>query len=84
MAHPWFLEVPDWRQIVRENDIRGVNFLLMTDETWLPNCLVDTGFFPSGSQLKKNRPDLFRDLVPGECFNFGGWCSITVERVSVR
>ena len=31
------------------------------DETFLPRVLVKFGFFPSTSQVKKNRPDLWCD-----------------------
>lgn len=35
---------------------------LFTEERFLPNILVKLGIFPSNSQVRKNRPDLFTTL----------------------
>jgi hypothetical protein len=79
IASPDFCTVPIWRKIVLNNEaIHGVDFLLVTNETWLPKIMADCGFFTSGSQCKKNRPDLWRNVVDNEWFKFGGWCRIRV------
>jgi hypothetical protein len=62
IVDPTFLDVPGWRQVVKRNrDIRCVHFDVRSDKTWLPHILVEDGFFQSASQIKKNRPDLWRD-----------------------
>lgn len=35
---------------------------LITNERFLPKILVKLGIFPSNSQVRKNRPDLFVEL----------------------
>lgn len=35
---------------------------LFTNERFLPNILVQLGFFRSNSEVRKNRPDLFVEL----------------------
>lgn len=35
---------------------------LFTNERFLPNILVQLGFFRSNSEVRKNRPDLFIEL----------------------
>lgn len=35
---------------------------LFTEERFLPNILVEIGFFKSNSEVRKNRPDLFMEL----------------------
>jgi hypothetical protein len=59
---PTFLSVDDWRAVVKNNaDIGRIHFDLRSARTWIPHILVDAGFFKSGSQIRKNRPDLMRD-----------------------
>lgn len=83
ISRPDFLSINDWRRVVKNNsEIHGIDFLLVTDQTWLPRIMAEAGFFESGSQCKKNRPDLWRDLVDGEWFSFGGWCRIRIRRVN--
>lgn len=73
------LAVADWRQIKRNN--RGIkskiDFEIWTTETWLPLILSQAGFFPSNGEVKKNRPDCWRDLVPGETVELG-WASVLI------
>ena len=79
MIWPDFLEVEDWRQIVKNNDpIRRIEFVLLSDETWMPLVLSQAGFFPSNSEVKKNRPELWRDVVAGETIRIGGWANVRV------
>jgi hypothetical protein len=40
--------------------------------------LVDVGFFASYERLKKNRPDLWRRLIPGETVTLD-WVEIVVQ-----
>lgn len=78
----WNVEM--WRDIVRNNkrSIPFVWFQLETDETWLPNVLVQAGFFSSGGQVKKNRKDLWRDIdLNGETVALS-WAKIRIFRVN--
>lgn len=58
--------VQGWRT-VHKNNKAGIPHLFFevsadqTDERFLPRILVGLGFFESTSQVKKNRPDLWRD-----------------------
>ena len=62
---PRFCDVDTWRDVVRNNEgIHHVEMIVRSGESWLPKVLVDAGFFSSGSQVKKNRPDLWRDREP--------------------
>ena len=62
VVDPTFLSVDDWRRVVKNNrEIASVHFDVRSDASWLPHVLVEAGFFTSGSQIKKNRPDLWRD-----------------------
>lgn len=55
------------RDIVKNNSsIKCLHFIVHTNIHWLPEVLAELGFFPSGNQVKKNRPDLWRDVVHGE------------------
>lgn len=76
---PEFLDVESWRQIKRNNRAitKKIDFEIFTTETWLPAALSQTGFFPSNNEVKKNRPDFWRDLVPGETVELG-WASILI------
>lgn len=35
---------------------------IRTDENFLPRILVELGWFPSTSEVKRNRPDLFKEF----------------------
>ena len=80
MIWPEFLEVDDWRQIVKNNrPIHFVTFVLVTRETWLPLILSQAGFFPSNGEVKRNRPDFWRDVNPeGETVSIGKWADIRI------
>lgn len=71
-----------WRNIVKNNKrgIKSVPFFIVTNETWLPNVLVQTGFFPSGNMVKKNRKDLWRDLIHQEIVKLS-WAQIRIFQV---
>jgi hypothetical protein len=47
----------DWNNKIPDSDIT-----VYDDETFLPRLLVKYEFFKSTSQLRKNRPDLWREL----------------------
>jgi len=40
----------------------GTISTLFTSERYLPKLLVDIGFFKSNSEVRKNRPDLVKEL----------------------
>lgn len=62
---PSFGSVDLWRDVIKNNRaLRCAVFTIESDETWLPRILVDAGFFPSGGEVKRNRPDLWRDSRP--------------------
>lgn len=78
---PGFCDVQTWRAVVHNNaPITCVLFVLRTARTWLPHALVDAGFFPSGSEVKRNRADLWRDLADGETVRLG-WAEITLRAI---
>ena len=74
--HPWGIDTA--RHIVQNNPTVKLTALirLETDVTWLPHALVEAGFFPSGSEVKRNRKDLWRDLVSGETIKLK-WAEVT-------
>lgn len=47
-------------------DIMSDENTVFETETFLPRILVKHGFFKSTSQIRKNRPDLWRDLTEPE------------------
>lgn len=62
---PHFGDADMWRQIVRNNEpVHHATITLRSDEVFLPRVLVEAGFFPSTSQIRKNRPDLWRLREP--------------------
>lgn len=76
---PHFLEVEDWRDIQRNNrSVGAIPFSLITSETWLPLILSQAGFFKSNGEVKKNRPEFWRDVVDGETITIGKWARIKV------
>lgn len=84
IAQPSFLEIEDWRDVVKNNgEVRSIEFVLVTDETWLPLILVQAGFFTSNSEVKKNRSDLWRDAVHQEWIKMK-WCKIHIHQVSFK
>jgi hypothetical protein len=69
------------RAIVKNNptaDFYAHN-IVETDETWTPLILSQCGFFKSNGEVKKNRGDLWRDLVDGETIKLK-WGDITIYR----
>lgn len=60
-VQPENLSVETWRAVVKNNRGFHINFELESDETWLPKILSEAGFFPSNSEVRKNRKDLWRD-----------------------
>lgn len=60
-----------FRAIVINNGLSYVNLEVEVAEAFLPRVLVDLGLFPSTSQVKKNKPQLFREVVDGETIKVG-------------
>ena len=44
---------------------------LLTDVAFIPRLLVELGLFVSTSQVKKNKPELWRELADGEIIAVG-------------
>lgn len=66
------------RDIVKNNSrVIGVNVVLHTSEKWLPLILSQAGFFPSNGEVKRNRPDLWREVSHGEVVSLK-WAEIRV------
>lgn len=68
---PDYLSVEDWRRICRNNRLGSIAFTVATTRSWLPHALTDLGFFKSGSEVKRNRADLWRDIEDGEVVTVG-------------
>lgn len=86
IVSPKFMGVDGWRQVVQNNaPIVGIDFVLHTSETWLPLVLSQAGFFVSNGDVRRNRADLWRNVVHGEIVELR-WARIrivshrTVER----
>lgn len=73
------MNAPLIRQIVKNNAAisHAELDLWMFYHDWLPHALVRVGIFPSTSELKRNRPDLWRKAVQGEIITFN-WIRLTV------
>lgn len=72
ILEPSFGTVDLWRDVSRNNQAVGrIGFLIASTQTWLPQILNDAGFFPSNSEVKRNRADLWRDAVDGEMIKVG-------------
>ena len=72
ILEPWFGDVSLWRDVSRQNQAIGrIGFLVASTATWLPQILNDAGFFLSNSEVKRNRPELWRDAVDGEIIKIG-------------
>lgn len=76
-------DVDTARDIVRNNQsITYIKIEIETNDTWLPQILTDTGFFPSNGQCKKNRFDLWRELEePGVYLVEFPWADVTVRLI---
>lgn len=78
IIEPSFCTVGVWRDVVRNNArIHHIVFRIQSDENWLPHILTEAGFFPSGSELKRNRPDLWRDRERFDVVNLQ-WAQIEI------
>jgi hypothetical protein len=67
------------RDIVKNNaPISAAIFVVHTNEKWLPQVLTDCGFFPSNSEVKRNRKDLWREVASGREKITLSWAEITV------
>lgn len=81
---PDFMEPSGWRNVVQNNaDVKSIPFTIVSGETWLPKILSEAGFFPSNSEVKKNRPDLWRDAQDGEVVKLS-WAKIRTVLVSPK
>ena len=59
------------RRITKNNQGLYAHYNIGTTETFLPHVLVYLGLFESGSQVKKNRKDLWREVVDQEIVEVG-------------
>jgi hypothetical protein len=59
------------RNITKSNQGMYAHYNVLTSEIFLPNVLVYLGLFPSNSQVKKNRLDLWRDTKDNEVIQIG-------------
>lgn len=67
------------RDIVKNNSkIVGANVVLHTSETWLPAILSQVGFFTSNGEVKRNRPDFWRDAIDKEIVELS-WARIEIN-----
>lgn len=71
--------VETWRGVVKSNPGTRAQLNMQTDKTWLPHALVEAGFFKSGGEVKRNRPDLWRDVTPVDFFETD-WADVDVVR----
>lgn len=61
-----------WRAWAKNNaDIEFVPVIVAASDDWLPTILVDIGLFASANQVKKRRPDLWREVVRHETIKDG-------------
>lgn len=78
---PDFLDVPGWRQVVKNNaPILWIDFEVESSETWLPSILSQAGFFVSNGDVKRNQPKLWRDAVDGEIIDLS-WAAIRIHLI---
>jgi hypothetical protein len=76
---PEFCRVEDWRQVQKVNrSVKKIPFTFVTDATWLPQFLTEAGFFVSNGEVKRNKPEFWRDIVPGEIITIS-WAIIRIE-----
>jgi len=57
--------------ILNNNTLPKADMIVRTDESFLARALVELGLFPSTSQVKKNKPRLFRKVIDGETVKVG-------------
>ncbi len=78
VVEPDYLDVATWRAVNKNNRVLGrIPFTIYTSETWLPRLLVDLDFFPSTSEIKRNRKDLWRDVKEWDHFTLN-WADILI------
>lgn len=70
-----------FRAIILNNRFSHLDMEVEIEGTFLARALVDLGLFPSTSQVRKNRPKLFRDIVDGETVKVGK-LNLTLRLVS--
>jgi hypothetical protein len=77
---PKWADVKGWHTVVKNNrPIVCIDFVLHTNEKWLPLILSQAGFFPSNGEVKRNRSDLWRDVVHGETIELK-WARICIVK----
>jgi hypothetical protein len=76
-------QVDLFRAIMKNNGVSKMSLEVETEETFLARTLVDLGLFPSTSQVKKNKPRLFRNMVDGETVKVGRF-NLTLRLSSVH
>jgi len=82
IVSPHFLRVEDWRGVVRNNrDIVAVDFVIETNRGFVPHVLVDCGYFPSTSEIKRNRPDLWIQITSSVMVVNLGWAHIIIAHL---
>ncbi len=55
------MDIKTIRQTIKNNDV-DCTLRLKTDKKFLPHALVDHGFFDSTSEVRRNRPDLWKEI----------------------
>jgi hypothetical protein len=76
ISPPWDLSIS--RNIVRNNaPIRRVKCIVHTNEKWLPKVLVGASFFPSNSEVKRQKPEFWRELKCSETIELS-WAEIFI------
>ena len=59
------VNVPLIRQVLKNNpSLPFYNDIIYSDVVFLPHLLVELGLFDSTSEVKRNRPDLWREKHP--------------------
>ena len=71
-----------WRDAVKGNRSEGrkwAHFIVQSDEEMVGKVLVEAGFFPSTSEVKRNQPELFRmKRKPGDTVVKLSWAAIRI------
>ncbi len=82
IIQPDYLTLDVWRNVVKRNrGIGPITFWIVSEEEWLPTILRDAGFFASNSQVRKNRPDLWRKREPYDVVRLK-WATVAVYPMS--
>ena len=64
LAEPWEL-ISNSEEEFEKDDRRDT---LFTNERFLPALLVDAGVVKSRSEVKRNKPELCKELIEPDCF----------------